>query len=113
MDGHIPWAHDLYMKHKRRLYLREWRKHRGLTLEQLADRVGMTHSSLSRIERGLQRYDQELLERAADALQCEEVDLLIRDPLAPESIWSIWDKAQPGQRRQIVEIAAALLKTGT
>ena len=42
----------------RRTYIRQWRAHRKMTLETLAERVGakvggMTHASLSRIERGL------------------------------------------------------------
>jgi hypothetical protein len=36
----------------------------------------------------------------------------MRDPTDPDAIWSIWDQAKPGQRRQIVEIAKTLVKTG-
>ena len=70
----------------------------------------MTHASVSRIERGLQKWDQEFLERAADALSCEPADLLIRDPSDPDGIWSLWDQAEPGTRQQIVEITKTLLK---
>lgn len=94
-------------------FLRQWREYRNLTLERLADRVGTTHASLSRIERGKQPYGQELLEALADALQTDPASILIRDPSDPEGIWSIWDQAKPAQRRQIVEIAQTLLKTGT
>ena len=34
-------------------------------------------------------------------------------PADPEGIWSVWDQAKPGERRQIVEIAKTLIKTGT
>lgn len=94
-------------------YIRQWRAYRGLTLERLADRVGMTHASLSRIERGLQPYGQALLEALAEALQTDVASLLTRDPTDPEGIWSMWDQAKPGQRRQIVELAKALIRTGT
>ena len=75
----------------------------------------MTHGQLSRIERGLQPYNQELLERLAELYRCDVVDLLIRDPSEPTNIWSIWDRAKPGERRQIVNVAEALVKgrTGT
>jgi transcriptional regulator with XRE-family HTH domain len=87
-------------------FLRQWRKARGLTLQALAERVETTHATLSRIERGLQPYSQELLERLADELAEGDVaSLLIRDPSDPEGIWTVWDQAKPGERRQIVEIA--------
>ena len=92
-------------------YIRQWRKHRGLTQEQLAERIGTTHATVSRIERGLQDFTGEFLELAADALMCEPPDLLIRDPTDTESIWSLWQRAQPGERRQIVALSDALLKS--
>ncbi len=98
---------------RHRIFLREWRKHRGYTQEQLAEMIGTTHATLSRIERGLLPYNQGFLERAAEMLMCEPADLLVRNPEDPEGIWSIWDNAKPGQRRQIVEVAKTLLKTGT
>lgn len=70
----------------------------------------MTHGQLSRIERGLQPYNQALLEALADLYMCDVVDLLIRDPSEPEAIWTLWEKAKPGQRQQIVAVADALLK---
>jgi transcriptional regulator with XRE-family HTH domain len=94
-------------------YIREWRLYRGLTLERLADRLGITHASLSRIERGLQPYKQPLLERLAEELQTDTASLLMRDPSDPEGIWSIWDQAKPGQRAQIVRLARVLVDTGT
>jgi transcriptional regulator with XRE-family HTH domain len=117
-------VHDMHMtkralgrfrpeRRHRPTFIREWRQSRGLTLEQLSDRIGITHASLSRIERGLQPYSQPLLEAIADALQTEPASLLMRNPGDPEGIWSIWDQAKPGERRQIVEIAKTLIKTGT
>ena len=101
------------LKRRRKTYIKEWRSHRGLTQEQLAERVGMSSGNVSLIERSLQNYTQETLEAFADALQCEPADLLIRSPGDPDGIWSVWDQAKPGERRQIVEIAKTLLKTGS
>jgi transcriptional regulator with XRE-family HTH domain len=98
---------------KQRHFIREWRKFRELTQEQLAERIGITKSYLSKIESGKKRYDQPFLEAAAVALRCEPADLIIRDPLDPEGIWSIWDQLQPTQRQQVVEIAKTLKRTGT
>jgi transcriptional regulator with XRE-family HTH domain len=97
----------------RRTFIREWRKYRGLTLEKVADRLDMTPGHISMLERGQRGYTQETLEAVASALQTDVASLLMRDPTDPDAIWSIWDQAKPGQRRQIVEIAKTLVKTGT
>lgn len=91
-------------------FLRQWRKQAGKTLEAVAEHLHMSHSQLSRIERGKQPYNQELLEALADLYMCDVVDLLIRDPSDPEGMWTIWEKAKPGQRRRIVAVADALLR---
>ena len=99
---------------KRRTFLREWRQHRNKTLVQVAEHLHMTHGNLSRIERGLVPYNEDLLEALADLYRCEPVDMLIRNPLEPEGIWSLWERAKPGERRQIVTVAEALIgRTGT
>lgn len=98
---------------RQRTFLREWRKHRHKTLEAVADHLHMSHSQLSRIERQQQPYNQELLEALADLYRCDVVDLIIRDPSDPEGMWTLWEKAQPGERQQIRSVAEALLKTGT
>jgi transcriptional regulator with XRE-family HTH domain len=97
----------------RRTFIRHWREHRGLTLEQLAERVGTTHASLSRIERGKQPYTQPLLEAVAEALQTDVASLLMRDPTGPEDIWSVWDQAKAGERRVIVDIAKTIIKSAS
>jgi transcriptional regulator with XRE-family HTH domain len=62
-----------------------------MTLQQLAERVsrktgGMTHASLSRIERGLQPYSQPILEAIADQLtDGDVVSLLISDPIGSKT----------------------------
>ena len=112
-------VHGMYMvvsrlkRPYRRTFIRNWRTHRNLTLAQLAQRIGTTHATLSRIERGLQPYNQPLLEALAEALQTDPASLLMRNPDDPEGIWSVWENAKEGQRRQIVEIAKTLVKTGT
>jgi len=96
-------------------YIREWRKYRDLTQEQLAERIGITRSYLTKIERGDRRYDQPFLEAAAYALRCEAGDIINRDPTQPESIWSIWDQLEPQERVQAMTIIRALrgARTGT
>jgi transcriptional regulator with XRE-family HTH domain len=59
--------------------LRAWRKAKSLTLEQLADAIGMSHQNLGRIERGLVPLGEEHHGRLARALGITPADLF-RDP---------------------------------
>lgn len=109
----------------RRTFIRQWREHRKLTLETLAERIGdrlralglaedYTHATLSRLERGLVRYEQPILEAIADALNTDVASLLMRDPTDSEALWTVWEHAAPGEREKIVEVAKTITrKTGT
>lgn len=94
-------------------YIKEWRKFRGQTQEQFAERVGVTKSYVSKIESGKRRYDQPFLEAAAVVLQCAPADLIIRDPSDPDGIWSVWGELSAPQRTQVVEMAKVIKRTGT
>ena len=67
------------------VYLREWRESRGRTLGDLAKAVDLSVGQLSRIERGHQSYNQEVLEGYAEALGCRPADLISRLPYRPEN----------------------------
>jgi len=103
------------MSVKRAFYLREWRKHRGLTQEQLASRLDTSKGYISDLERGVRRYNQDILESLAEALNCTPADFLIRDPSDPTGIWSAWDRALPGDKPRIAAVVEAMVgkKTGT
>jgi len=97
-------------KRRRRVFFREWRKHRGLTQEQLAARVERSTSWVSQIENGEIGYTEETLELLAGALQCDPADFLVRNPSEASAIWSIWEGLQPSQRIQAAAILEALKK---
>ncbi len=71
-----------------RFYFKEWRKHRGLTQEQVVDRLAVmddpnlpqTAASLSRIENGHQPYGPPILEALAEIYVVEAGDLLKNNP---------------------------------
>ena len=63
-----------------RTYLRQWREFRELSQEELADRMGTTGASVSRVESAQTPYTQDWLEAAAEALGCTAADLISRDP---------------------------------
>jgi transcriptional regulator with XRE-family HTH domain len=74
--------------------------------------VEMSMATYSRIETGKQPYTQDTLEAIADALQTDPASLLWRNPEDEDAIWSIWDQAKPGEKRQIRNVIKAI-KTGT
>ncbi len=43
----------------------------------------------------------------------DPASLLMRNPIDPEAIWSLWDAAKPGERQMIVDLARTVTKTGT
>jgi transcriptional regulator with XRE-family HTH domain len=93
--------------------IRQWREYRGLTQDDLAERLETSKASISRIETGEQAYTQDFLEACADALRTDPASLLMRDPTDDEAVWSIWDKAKIGERQMIESIVRSVLKTGT
>lgn len=90
-------------------FIRQWRTHRGYSLDRLAEMVPMDKSNLSKVERGILPYNQEMLERLAEALMTDPASLLMRDPTQAGAIWSIWQQASPGERQQIEAVAKALI----
>jgi transcriptional regulator with XRE-family HTH domain len=97
---------------RRRTFFKEWRLHRGLSQEQLAERLETSVASISRIESGAQPYTQDVLEALAEALNTDPASLIMRNPDEPEAMWSIWDQAKKGERQLIEELARSVVKTG-
>jgi transcriptional regulator with XRE-family HTH domain len=59
-------------------YIRAWRNERGYSLDDMVGRLAVlgvetTGASLSRIERGIQPYNQDMLEAIASALNVPSV----------------------------------------
>ena len=100
-------------KPRPRYFFREWRKYRGLTQAQLADRIGQTEPSVSQLENGKQGFTNGTLELIADALMCSPGDLLMRNPLDAAAPWTLWETLRPAERKQAIAVIEALKKTGT
>jgi transcriptional regulator with XRE-family HTH domain len=100
-------------KKRRPTFFKQWRHHRNLSQERLAERLDTSVASVSRIETGRQPYTQDYLEALASALQTDPASLLMRDPEDPEAIWSIWDNAKQGEKKKILDMARSIVKTGT
>lgn len=95
-----------------RTFLKQWRKFRHLTQEQLAEMTGLTNASISQLERGKQGFTDKSLARLAEALQCDPADLLGWDPRRADSFWPLFQAAERlsgADRRQIHAILVAAL----
>ena len=99
-------------------YLKEWRKHRQLTQDQVVDRLASlddpllptTAASLSRLENGKQPYGQRILEALAEIYQCEPDHLIGRDPTKEGEVIDLWSRLTLSQRRQATAILQAIHK---
>jgi DNA-binding Xre family transcriptional regulator len=58
------------------LFVRAWREHRGMTTEQLANRIEMSVATVSRLESGDKEWTSSQLDALAEALGCQPKDLL-------------------------------------
>jgi transcriptional regulator with XRE-family HTH domain len=98
--------------------IKAWREYRGLTLERLAAEItdapdsgtSTTHATLSRLERGLIPYSQDLLEAISRVLRCQPADLIDHDPHEPASVWRLWEQATAGQRHLIRHLASVIVE---
>lgn len=61
-------------------YLKEWRRARGLSQEELAAAIGSSKGYVSDLERGERRYNQDLVEGLARALEITAAQLLGENP---------------------------------
>lgn len=63
--------------------IRHWRKMRGFTLAGLAERLGVNHAVLSRVETGRVGYTQKMLEALSAVLRVSPSEL-VSDAVEPE-----------------------------
>lgn len=95
---------------RRRHYLREWREARGLSLDDLAERMGTSKGHLSNVENLKNGYTQDFIEAAARALDTDAASIISRRPTEGEDIMSIWKRATAAQRMALVDIAMTILR---
>jgi transcriptional regulator with XRE-family HTH domain len=89
----------------RRIYLAEWRAHRGLTQKQLGDRLGVAGLSVSRWERSTALLNTNVMAAIAEALSIEPQDLY-RDPRRPSA-----DELLRDQPQEVLEQAMTIIRT--
>lgn len=102
-------------RERNKTFLREWRKYRELSQEEVAEKLEIDRTTISRVERGETPYDQDILERLALIYLCDPEDLLSINPMKPDQPRLVYSKlraASPDMQRRAAEIIDALLKAG-
>jgi transcriptional regulator with XRE-family HTH domain len=80
-----------------RHYVRQWREYRGLTQEQLAERVGKSRGLISQIEAASTDLTEDMIYSLADAFHCAPWDILRVNPMMEGLVVDIADalRGQP------------------
>lgn len=103
---------------ERRIYLKEWRKHRGLTQARVVERldeiddplIPRTTASLSRLENGSQPYSQRILEALADVYQTQPEYLIGRNPEKEGDLLDFIRPFNERQREKAIKVLSAALE---
>lgn len=120
MEMHASQLHNHEMAQKpqqpaRKQYrstkIREWRKYRGLTIEQLANRIEMSAASLSYLERGKSAYTQGTLEALSEAMGTSPESLLSVDPKKEGEVIDLVRQINERDRPRAIQVLKAF--TGT
>ena len=91
-----------------RLYLAQWRTQRGLTQQQLANRLGTTDVTVSRWETGARKPDLDAQAAIAEALDIHPIDLC-RHPDQPSADALLRDQSQE-VRDQAIRLIQAICR---
>lgn len=97
-------------------HLRAWMEFRGIKGNQLADLLGgnVTPGMVSDLANSKRALSAKWLRRLATALRTTPGLLLDHDPRElPSDIVEIWVEADSATRRRLVDVAKALVRTGT
>lgn len=93
-------------------YLKEWRKHRKLTQEQLAEKVGTSKSQISELERYNLQLSPKWLNKIGPVLEVQPGHILDHDPADLDSdIIDIWTRIPQRDRAQAAKVLRSF--TGT
>ena len=85
-------------------FIREWRKHRGLTQAQLAEAVSIDRSQLNKIERGRRYHARPVVEAIAAKLDCEPNDLVRRHPSHTSELETLYMSLPAEDRPRAIDL---------
>ncbi len=86
------------------------RKMHGVSMQDLADKLGISLSAISKIEKGYRRLNQEQLILVAEVLDCSLQDLYVNEQNSQHEVVLAWKKEQ--ERRQEINKTSGLKVLG-
>lgn len=86
------------------------RKMHGVSMQELADKLGISLSAISKIEKGYRRLNQEQLILVAEILDCSLQDLYVNEQNSQHEVVMAWKKEQ--ERRQEINKSSGLKVLG-
>jgi len=86
--------------------LRELRKAKDWTLQELADALTLSVSTVHRYETGERRLSVNDLARFADKLECEPSDILLDTDADERALLALFRQMSPPQRQQALRLFA-------
>lgn len=91
-----------------RHYIKAWRTHAGLSIDDAAAKLGLELSALSMIENCLSPYSQQHLEAMARLYSCSIADLLQRSPSDKEAQMGIADMLKYLTHDELIYVRSAI-----
>lgn len=94
------------------LHIRDYRKAKGLTLAQLADKIGISTPHMSEIERGLKNLNNHLITRLSAALDVPPEALISSDATSNVArLNAVIGKLGEEEQARVAAFAEALLQS--
>ncbi|MBR3675836.1 MAG: transcriptional regulator [Alphaproteobacteria bacterium] len=90
--------------------IRMHRRLHGMPMQELADRLGVSLSAISKIEKGYRRLNQEQLIQVAELLDCSLQDLYVNEQNSQQDVVQAWKREQ--ERRSKINQSAGLKTLG-
>ncbi len=90
--------------------IRMHRRLRGMSMQELADHLGVSLSAISKIEKGYRRLNQEQLIQVAELIDCSLQDLYVNEQNSQQEVVQAWKREQ--ERRCKINQNAGLKTLG-
>ena len=88
-----------------RAYFREWREWKGWTQQELADKLGTTAATVSRIENGERDWSKGYLESFSHVIECPEpIDPIRHPPGTHIDLNGLLNAAPPEMQQQAISV---------
>lgn len=111
------WGDKFAMSEESGPYMKQWRKFRGFTQQDVADALGFSNKGyVSQLESGQRRYNQDHLDGMAKLFECTPADILSVNPYEPKpsaEIVNIWSRIPERSRDEAQRMLKSLAQGGS